>query len=444
MGILLNATFAGLANNLGSGAVTARGLAEAALQAIAADPRAFTLVDTAGARAAADAVDAERALGRSASPFAGIPVSIKDLFDVAGQVTAAGSTILRHAAPASADAAVVARLRRAGLVIVGRTQMSEFAFTGIGLNPHGPNPVNPVAPERVVGGSSGGAAVSVALGQAAGALGSDTGGSVRVPAAFCGLVGFKPTARRVSRAGVFPLSTTLDSVGPIARTVACCRTLDAIIADAPAEAAASMRVSELRLGVPDSFFLDDADPPVTVAFERALAELSRAGAAIERFDFPESARIVETYSRGSISSAESFAFHRRMGLLRQRERYDPNVLVRVEGGAGLSAADYLDMLAIRADIIAAAEARLKRFDAIVAPTSPILPPRLAEVAEAAGFARANGLVLRNPLVFNFLDRCAVSLPLGDGIGLMLVGPTLGDARLLAIADAVEAVACPTL
>ena len=186
-----------------------------ALEAIDRDGRAFTLVTAESARATADAWDSLRARGVAAPPFAGVPVSVKDLFDVAGQTTGAGSLTLQNAAPAADDAPVIARLRAAGLVIIGRTQMSEFAFTGLGLNPHRPQPPNPRDASRVPGGSSGGAAASVALGQAAAAVGTDTGGSVRIPAAFCGLVGFKPTQRRITRRGAFPLSFSLDFIGPI-------------------------------------------------------------------------------------------------------------------------------------------------------------------------------------------------------------------------------------
>ncbi|HEY2179838.1 MAG TPA: amidase [Caulobacteraceae bacterium] len=432
-------TLAELAAGLENGQTTSRALVEDALEAIEVDPRAFTRIDVAGARAAADAADRSRREGRAASPLAGIPVSIKDLFDVAGQPTPAGSAILANAPPATADAPAVARLKAAGLVVVGRTQMSEFAFTGLGLNPHTPQPVNPIDPARVPGGSSGGAAVSVALGQAAGALGTDTGGSVRIPAAFCGLAGFKPTQRRVSRAGAFPLSTTLDSIGPIARTAACCAALDAIIADVPPAPHPPVTLAGLRLCTADHYFLAGMDAAVGHAFEAALAAISDAGASVEPISLPPLARIPAMNARGSISNAESFALHRRLGLLDERDRYDPYVLARIELAKAMPAADYLDLLAERDRLISEIELVLAPYDALLTPTSPILAPRFADIAEPAEFARLNGLVLRNPMVVNILDRCAISLPLAaaPGAGLMVIGAPMTDTRLLALARALE-------
>ena len=373
-----------------------------------------------------------------------MPVSVKDLFDIEGEATPAGSMVLANAAPAGADATPRwPGFPAAGLVVIGATQMSEFAFTGLGLNPHYPQPPNPRDPARVPGGSSGGAAVSVALGQAAGAIGTDTGGSVRIPAAFCGLVGFKPTQRRITRQGAFPLSPTLDSIGPIANSVACCVALDTLIADAPLAAAPPVRLAELSLGVPADYLLADLDPEVAEAFDKALAALSRAGARVETFAFPELERIAAMNARGSIASVECYAHHRRLGLLSMRARYDPNVIARIEVAGAMSAADYLDLLAARETLIGEANHRCRRFDALLAPTCAVLAPRIDEVSDPAVFARLNQLTLRNPAVVNFLDRCALSLPMACAgpvpAGLMLVGATLDDARLLAIAAAVEPV-----
>ncbi len=434
-------TLSSLAKALAEGATTSSALVETSLEVIAADPRAFAAVDVEGARAAARQNDSIRAGGGAPSAYAGIPVSVKDLFDVAGQVTAAGSVILASASPAPRDAEIIGRLRAAGLIIIGRTQMSEFAFTGLGLNPHAPQPPNPHDRARVPGGSSGGAAVSVALGQVVGAIGSDTGGSVRVPAAFCGLVGFKPTQRRISRAGVFPLSVSLDSIGPIARSVDDCRILDALMADAPLPAAPPMDIKSLRLGVPNQYFLENLAPEVATAWAESLRVLSKAGARIERFDFPELDRIPRINAAGTITNAEAFALHRRLGLLAQRDRYDPNVLSRIDVGVGMSAADYLDLLEARATLRTDADRRTLSYDAILAPTAPILPPRIDAVSDAAAFARENFLALRNASVVNLLDRCAISLPMAwetAPCGLMMIGETLGDARLFAAAGAVEA------
>jgi aspartyl-tRNA(Asn)/glutamyl-tRNA(Gln) amidotransferase subunit A len=439
---LAGRSLARIAADLATGATTSRALVEAALEAIAADGRAFLRVDAAGARAAAEASDALRARGIIPTPFAGTPISVKDLFDVAGEPPPAGSIILADAPPAAADAPVVARLRAAGLIVVGRTQMSEFAFTGIGLNPHSPQPVNPRDPQRVPGGSSGGAAVSVGLGQSIVGLGTDTGGSVRVPAAFCGLVGFKPTQRRITREGAFPLSTSQDSIGPIANTAACCRQIDAILADLPSPPAPPIGVEGLRLGVPREYVLDDLDAVVAEAFERALSRLSAAGARIVGFDFPELLRIPQINAGGTLSNAEAFALHRRLGLLDHREEYDRNVLTRIELGGRMSAADYVDIQAARAELIVAAGARTAGFDAVLAPTAPILAPRIDAVGDPATFARLNALTLRNTSLVNFLDGCAISLPMasdGAPCGLMAIGPSLGDARLLSLAEAIEPV-----
>src|SRR5438132_12826515 len=237
-------TLPALAADLAAGRTTSRELVEAALARIA-DPegegrRVFVKVYDAAARAAADAQDRLRKAGYVASPLAGIPVSIKDLFDVAGEVTLAGSQALDDTPPAEADAPIVARLKAAGAVIIGRTNMTEFAFSGVGINPHYGTPGNPYDRSLIPGGSSAGAPISVADGMAAVAIGTDTGGSVRIPAALCGLVGFKPTQYRVPREGATPLSTTLDSVGPVGLSVACCALTDAVMAGEPPELPSAM------------------------------------------------------------------------------------------------------------------------------------------------------------------------------------------------------------
>ncbi len=431
-----------LARLLASGATTSRALVEAALETVADDGRAFTHVDFAGARAAADASDAARTNGQVPSPFAGVPISVKDLFDVAGQTTAAGSLILRGAPPAVHDAPVVARLRKAGAVIVGRTQMSEFAFTGLGLNPHWPVLPNPHDEQRAPGGSSSGAAVAVARGQCAMGLGTDTGGSTRIPAAFCGVTGFKPTQRRITRDGAFPLSVSLDSIGPIANSVACCRITDAAIADEPAPKHAAVALGALRLAVPLDFVLDDMEPAVASAFERTLARLSANGAKIERVRMPAFARVPELSARGILANAQAYSYHSLARLLQHRAQYDPNVLSRIEGRGKESAAHIIDIVEARKGLIAETNAATRGVDALLYPTVPIVAPRLAEIAEAAAFAKVNMLALRNTALVNLLDRCALSLPMQDAgalpCGLMIVGETMADARLFAIGEAVEA------
>jgi aspartyl-tRNA(Asn)/glutamyl-tRNA(Gln) amidotransferase subunit A len=235
----------------------------------------------------------------------------------------------------------------------------------------------------------------------------------------------------------------LDSIGPIGHSVACCETLDALIANEPRETASPANLTDLRLGVPETYFLADLEPAIAEAFDAALASLSRAGARIETFAFPELERIPQMNARGTIASVECFADHRRRGLLRHRERYDPNVVTRIEPAGAMLAADYLDLLAARAALIAEADRRTQGFDAILTPTTPILAPRIDDVREPSAFARLNQLALRNPAVVNMLDRCAISLPMACAgpapAGLMLIAGAMEDARLLAIAGAVETI-----
>ncbi|WP_454916832.1 amidase [Xanthobacter sediminis] len=441
-------TLADLAADLASGRTTARALTEACLARIE-DPagegeRAFVSVDADGALAAAAAQDTLRKAGAAPSPFAGIPISVKDLFDVAGQVTAAGSRVLADAAPAARDAPAVARLRRAGFVVVGRNAMTEFAYSGLGMNPHSGDPRAPFerAVGRVSGGSSSGGAVAVADGMAHAALGTDTGGSCRIPAAFCGITGFKPTARRVPLDGAFPLSGTLDSIGPLARSVACCAALDAILSGAEQAPLVTRAVKGLRLLVPTTVALDGLDEEVASAFAAALARLSAAGALVSEAPFPEFADIAPMNAKGGFTAAESYAVHRRL-LEEKGDLYDPRVSVRIRRGAEQSAADYLDLVTARNALVEQATVRLAPFDALVLPTAPILPPRIADLAtDDAAYGKANLAALRNPTLINMIDGCAISLPLsgpgGAPVGLMLAGAAGQDAALLALAAGVEA------
>ncbi|RMX15738.1 amidase [Vandammella animalimorsus] len=442
-------TLAALADELAAGRTTALQLAEAALSR-AEDPagegaRAFTRIDRERALALALASDGLRAAGIVRSPLEGLPVSVKDLFDVAGQATTAGSAVLRQAPAATRNAPVIERLLAAGAVIVGRTNMTEFAFSGLGLNPHYGTPKNPWerATGRIPGGSSSGAAVSVTDGMAALAIGSDTGGSVRIPSALCGLTGFKPTQRRVPTAGALPLSTSLDSIGPLAASVHCCALADAVLAGADAQALpAPLPLAGARLAVPAQVALDDLDETVAAAFERALACLREAGARIHSLPVPEFAELAALHARGTLAGAEAWAWHRRL-LAEQASGYDPRVRVRIEAGARMDAADYIALRAARQRWIAQVQARLAPFDALLMPTVPhIAPPIAALQADDALYSQTNLLMLRNPTLINFLDGCALSLPChapGDApVGLMLAGPALADARILGLGLSVEA------
>jgi aspartyl-tRNA(Asn)/glutamyl-tRNA(Gln) amidotransferase subunit A len=436
------------AHALAAGTTTSRALVEDCLARIA-DPagegaRAFIKVHTAAARAMADAMDALRRAGRAPGRYAGIPVALKDLFDIAGEPTPAGSRALADAPPATANAHVVQRMLATGFVSVGRTNMTEFAFSGLGINPHYGTPLSPWdrTARRIPGGSSSGTAVAVADGMAAAGLGTDTGGSCRIPAAFCGVVGYKPTARRVPIDGVLPLAPSLDSVGPLAPSVGCCAVIDAILAGEAPTPPLPARLAGLRLAVPENFGLEGMDAHVGTAFDRALTALSAAGARITHPRFPTFEAIATENAKGGFASAEAYAWHRTL-LAEKGAQYDPRIRPRIERGEKQSAADYLDLLAARRRLIAEFDAATRDYDALLLPTTPIVPPRLAELDDQTEYNRLNQLILRNTAMGNFLDRCGISLPChrpGEPpVGLMLMGETMGDARLFSIAAAVEAV-----
>jgi len=437
-----------LSRDLVDGKTSSRELTELALARIA-DPagegsRAFLKVYADSARADADHADRLRKVGVRRSPVDGLPISVKDLFDVAGDVTRAGSKLLEKAAPAAADAPAVARLRAAGAVIVGRTNMVEFAFGTTGLNPHYGTPKNPWDRKtaRVPGGSSSGAAVAQADGMCVMALGSDTRGSIRQPAALCGVVGFKPTQQRVPRDGAFPLSYVLDSIGPLANTVACCAAYDAILAAEPSRALAPLGARGLRFLVPTGSLVEDLDVEVARAFEDSLGRLAAAGAVIARLPVPAFERQAEYFRYGGFAGAEAYAIHRRW--MDRIAEYDPRIGKRINMAKDVSAADYVDLLRLRQSYIAEVAAVLAPFDAFLMPTTPCIAPTIQEVdASDDNYFRWNMRILRNVGVVNFLDGCAVTLPChGAGaapVGLSVCGPALSDAHVLAVAQAVEGI-----
>jgi aspartyl-tRNA(Asn)/glutamyl-tRNA(Gln) amidotransferase subunit A len=440
-----------LAHKLKAGATTSRALVEECLARIGEPTgqgaRTFLKVHADTSRAAADYYDRLRAQGVALSPWAGIPVSIKDLFDIAGDVTTAGSRLLREQPPAGGDCAAVARLRAVGFVPIGRTNMTEFAYSGLGLNPHYGTPLNPFERRRMraPGGSSSGAAVSITDEMSYGALGTDTGGSCRIPAAFCGIVGFKPTACRVPVSGTFPLSQSLDSVGTIAPSVACCAALDAVLAD---EATAMLRATDLRgqrFAVPTRYVLDSLDSHVARSFAYAIGELRRVGAVISELPLAELEEFPAINRKGGLPAAEAYAVHRER-LESQGAQFDPRVATRILSGREQSAADYLDLIRARADLQRRLDGQLARFDAVLLPTTPIVAPLLEELQSDEAYRRINQLVLRNTAVVNFLDRCAISVPCQESgtapVGLMLMGAHGDDRRVLAIAAAVEALVSP--
>jgi aspartyl-tRNA(Asn)/glutamyl-tRNA(Gln) amidotransferase subunit A len=436
-----------LAQSLAKGSTTSRVLVEEALARIA-DPagegaRVFIKVHAEQARAAADAVDTARKVGLPVGRYAGIPIALKDLFDIAGQSTPAGSKVLAGAEFATANAPVVQRMLNAGFIAMGRVNMTEFAFSGLGINPHYGTPSSPWdrGSARIPGGSSSGTAVAVADEMAAAGLGTDTGGSCRIPAAFCGVVGYKPTARRVPISGVLPLAPSLDSVGPLAPTVACCAAIDAILAGEAPVIPTPASLAGLRLAVPENMVLDSLDATVAAAFDRALSMLSDQGAQVTRVRFNAFEAIAAVNVKGGFAASEAYAWHRGL-LAAQGSGYDPRIRVRIARGEGMSAADYLDVVAARARIVAEFDAATGDFDCVVMPTVPIVAPPIARLDDEREYNRVNLLVLRNTALGNFLDRCAISIPChrqGDApVGLMLTGETMGDARLFRIAAAVEA------
>ena len=441
-------TLATLAADLDSGRTTSRKLVEECLARIAdpagEGPRAFIHVDREAALTAADAMDRLRKVNAVPSRFAGIPISIKDLFDIKGQVTRAGSRALDDSPAAEHDAASVARLRQAGFVLIGRTNMTEFAYSGIGINPHFGTPKGGWnrAVGHVPGGSSSGAAVSVLDGMAHGALGTDTGGSCRIPAAYNGIVGYKPTQRRVPLDGSVPLSFSLDSIGPLARSVACCAMLDAVLANEPVVPLKPRPVQGMRLAVPTTIALDGLDAPVAQTFERALATLSSHGASIERIEMAEFLDIGPMNAKGGFAASESYAWHRYL-IVAKGDVYDPRVSVRILRGEAQSAADYIDLLNERRSLIARVNSRLAPYDALVLPTTANTPPKIADLADDKAFTTANLRSLRNCSLINMIDGCAISLPAHrEGeipVGLMLAAAGGSDRRIFELAAGMEAV-----
>ena len=347
----------------------------------------------------------------------------------------------------------MARLRAAGAGLIGRTNMVEFAFSGVGTNPHHGTPaawdgvydqaVGALGQPHAPGGSSSGAAVSVATGAAFIGLGSDTGGSIRVPAALNGIVGFKNTARLVPTQGALPLSTTLDTVCAMTRTVS-----DAILAHEVLSARQVPRghrpLSGYRLAVVKSLMQDDMDTTVTRAFERSLKTLRAAGARIDEIALTELNELAPMMSTGGFSPAEGFAWHR--GLIeRDGERYDPRVLQRLMRGSGMKAHEYMDLVQARRQWIRRVEAALVTYDAVLSPTTPITGPKLKDVAPGAErdteFFRVNGLLLRNTSAVNTLDGCGISLPChapGElPVGMMAWHGAMHDDSILQLALLLE-------
>lgn len=407
--------------------------------------RTFTKTYPETARAAAAAADARAKLGQSLGPLDGRIVSIKDLFDVPGEPTTAGSKLLRDAAPAIAEAPAITRLRQAGAVIIGKTNMTEFAFSGVGINPHYGTPGNPADRSRIPGGSSSGGAVSVADGMAEITIGSDTGGSTRIPAALCGIVGWKPSQYRVPTKGAFPLSFSLDSIGPMGTSVADCAAADAIMAGEMPTALTPAPLAGLRFGIPRGLLLDNLEAPVSQSYDAALAALAKAGVTLSDHPMTELlSSMMDATGKGPFAAIEAAHIHRDWFESRAAD-FDPVVRGRIERGRSIPAMDYVYAQQRRFALIRAMDVHLADLDALVLPTTALTAPKIADLdKDEAAFTAANMLLLRNPSMANFFDLCAISLPLPSGlrsgnlpVGLMLVARNGRDHRLLRIAAAFE-------
>ena len=436
------------ASRLASGSLSARDHVESCLAAIDCEDgaRAFITVNADTARKQANRIDKLRAAGAALPPFAGVTLSVKDLFDIAGEVTTAGSRVLADARPAARDATVLARLRAAGFIVIGRTNMTEFAYSGLGMNPHYGNPRSPFGRDqgsgRVAGGSSSGSAVSICDDMAAATIGTDTGGSTRAPAAFCGITGMKPTTTRMPSQGVYPLSTSFDAAGPMAGSVDCCAILDDLMTGGEGRAETPFPVAGLRLAMPRGYLFDDLDPEIAAAFDAAVDRLSAAGAIVSdiRLDIIEDLRPANRPK--SIVSAEAYEIHRDM-LARRHDGYDPYVAARLAAGADISAADFIAMTRERAATCAAVQAVTRPYDALLLPTTPALPLPLDGMEGVETLMKASARILRNTALSNYLDRPAITMPChrpgAAPVGLSLMGSRGHDRRLLAIAAGIERV-----
>ncbi|MBD9659126.1 amidase [Pantoea sp. PNT03] len=416
-----------------------------ALSAIAAESgegkRVYTKVYTAAAQQQAAQAGARWQQQQPRSAIDGLPISIKDLFDVAGEVTTAGSRLLSNTSPATANASMVDRLQQAGAAIVGKTNMSEFAFTGLGVNPHYGTPANPWqrAQQRIPGGSSSGAAVAVSDGMCLAAVGTDTGGSVRIPAALCGLTGFKPSASRIDQRGTLPLAASLDSIGVIAHDVRSCWLLDSVIADRPLTLD-ERTLSDAHFVIPQTRVLASLDEHVSAAWLHALDVLRAQGVKITEVPLQELAELDSINARGGITAWEAWQWHQHYAQS-QPEAYDPQVLTRINRGSLLNKEDAAELYQLRADWKQRVEQAVAPFDGILMPTVPLIAPTLTELDDPARYMQVNLLMLRNTSVINMLDGCSISLPCHQPgaapVGLMLSSTHGNDAALLSWAAAIE-------
>lgn len=437
-----------LSRKLQSGKISSRKLVEECFEAIssagAEGEKAFLSQYRERAVEAADWIDQGRKKGMTLPAHAGIPIAVKDLFDITGEVTRAGSRVLDELPAATKNAEIINRLQTAGFVIVGKNNMTEFAYSGLGVNSHFGTPLNPHDEEtpRVPGGSSSGAGVSVSRSLVPAAIGTDTGGSCRIPAAFCGIVGFKPTSTRVPKTGAIPLSKTLDCVGPFTTSVSCAAVLDSILSGGTGDDVISFSEGGLRIGVLDGYVTEHMDEKVGAAYERALTRLSQRGVRLTPVSIPQIAELPKINSKGGFVGADAYAWHKKL-LETRADYYDPWVRARFDAGKSQSAAEYIELGEARRRLRALVAEKHALFDAFILPTVQIVAPTLAELEDTEKSNAINLMCLRNTAVGNFLDVPAISIPCHDAgelpVGAMLFGMTGDDRKLLSIARGLEQV-----
>ncbi|MDO3444738.1 amidase [Agrobacterium sp. V1] len=431
-----------------SGHLDPRSLVEETLDVIGQDDDQAIFIGLTAERAMAEAEAASKRIrdGRSCGVLDGIPVAWKDLFDLEGMATTAGSAVLAESTTASRDADVVTALKQAGMISIGRTNMSEFAFSGLGINPHYGTPRNPASQDghRLPGGSSSGAGAAVAAGLVPVAIGTDTGGSVRIPAAFNGVVGYKASRGRYSMRGVYPLAKSLDSLGPLTRTVQDAVWVDAAMRGKATADVAHTPLSRLSLVVPETVFFDGIEDDVAAAFEQAVERLVRAGASVRRQAFPIFSELFDLIrQKGALVTAEAFALHKARLEGADAARMDPRVVARTKLGANISMPDYIAILEARERMTVAFSGMVGRHELLVSPTLPHVAAKVAPlIDDDDAFFAMNAKTLRNTQIGNFFDLCGVSIPCGTGeaempVGLLLSGLHGTDDHLLGVAMAAE-------
>lgn len=445
---IAEATVFELSQGLAAGTLDPVEVADDYLDRIAnnADQNVYITVMAERARAEAQASRKRYKEDRPAGPLDGVPIAWKDLFDVAGSPTTCGAEIYRGRANADADAPVVAACAAAGMVTLGKVNLTEFAFSGLGLNPHYGTPRNPHSGDtpRAPGGSSSGSAVAVASGLAPIAMGTDTGGSVRIPASFNGLVGYKTSEGHIDKSGVQALSLTLDTVGPLGRSVVDCVLIERVMRGSLIVVPRPAGLSDSTLLVPENLVFDDADDAVVANFERALSRLSSQGVKIVRRKLAVLDGMLELSAKhGTLVTGEAYYVHHDLMNSPERERVDQRVVSRIKMGKPMAAYDFIAIREGRARLIAELAAEMEGPIFMAVPSTAITAPEIAPLeADDEVFHKTNMRALRNTMIGNFLDLCGFTIPSGvDAKGLptgILFSATGGqDERLICYAQSLE-------